>query len=433
MQDLPGARAEPPAVPLLVPAGGGLRGRRRLGFYFQVECSAWANQGASDRAGGPLDAWLYAEAERILRAYGNHPSFCLLSLRQRAGRASRKAVPGASWVDHFKAEDPRRLYTAGCGLADHPREPVPHHARPAHPGLGRRPAEPHQRPAAGDDDRLPRLHRQVRRTPIVSHEIGQWCVYPNFDEIKKYTGVSRAYNFEIFRDLLAAQPHARPGARFLMASGKLQALLLQGGDRVGPAHARLRRVPAAGPARLSRARARRWSACSIRSGTRRATSRPRSTAASATATVPLARLEKRILDRATRRSRPTSTSPTSARRAARRRSSTGARCSMHDGQRGRLGHASRRRTIPPGNASTRSGTVAVAARSGSSSAPAEARLGVAVAGTRYENDWDFWVYPRQVDTARAADVLVADAAGRRGAGRLEGGRQGAAGRLPAKA
>ena len=38
--------------------------------------------------------------------------------------------------------------------------------------------------------------------PTVSHEIGQWCVYPDFKEIAKYTGVLKAKNFEIFRDKL---------------------------------------------------------------------------------------------------------------------------------------------------------------------------------------------------------------------------------------
>ena len=46
----------------------------------------------------------------------------------------------------------------------------------------------HQRAAAGDADRLPRLHRRARTVPVISHEIGQWCVYPNFDEMAKYTG-----------------------------------------------------------------------------------------------------------------------------------------------------------------------------------------------------------------------------------------------------
>ena len=38
--------------------------------------------------------------------------------------------------------------------------------------------------------------------PVISHEIGQWCVYPNFDEIPKYTGPLKPKNFEIFRTFL---------------------------------------------------------------------------------------------------------------------------------------------------------------------------------------------------------------------------------------
>jgi hypothetical protein len=58
----------------------------------------------------------------------------------------------------------------------------------------------------------------------VSHEIGQWCVYPNFEEIKKYTGVLKATNFEIFRESLEENHMGDQAKDFLMASGKLQAL-----------------------------------------------------------------------------------------------------------------------------------------------------------------------------------------------------------------
>ena len=74
-----------------------------------------------------------------------------------------------------------------------------------------------------------------RNVPVVSHEIGQWCVYPNFDEIRKYKGVTRAYNFEIFRDSLKASMADQLRGLPSLASGKLQAALLQGGDRIGPA------------------------------------------------------------------------------------------------------------------------------------------------------------------------------------------------------
>ena len=61
--------------------------------------------------------------------------------------------------------------------------------------------------------------------PVISHEIGQWCVYPNFAEIPKYTGYLKPKNFEIFRDPLAEQRHGRRWReQFLLASGKLQTL-----------------------------------------------------------------------------------------------------------------------------------------------------------------------------------------------------------------
>lgn len=53
---------------------------------------------------------------------------------------------------------------------------------------------------------------------------GQWCVYPNFDEIPKYDGLLKAKNFEVFRELRAQAGMADQARDFLMASGKLQAL-----------------------------------------------------------------------------------------------------------------------------------------------------------------------------------------------------------------
>ena len=38
--------------------------------------------------------------------------------------------------------------------------------------------------------------------PTISHEIGQWCVYPDLKERSKYTGVLKAKNFDIFEDRL---------------------------------------------------------------------------------------------------------------------------------------------------------------------------------------------------------------------------------------
>ena len=69
-----------------------------------------------------------------------------------------------------------------------------------------------------------RQYISARSVPVISHEIGQWCVYPNFDEMKKYTGYLKPRNFEIFRDTLAAHHMADLARPFLFASGKLQTL-----------------------------------------------------------------------------------------------------------------------------------------------------------------------------------------------------------------
>ncbi len=50
-----------------------------IGIYLQPECANWANQGATLGDGGPIDQYLYDETQRILDAYGHHPSFLLFA------------------------------------------------------------------------------------------------------------------------------------------------------------------------------------------------------------------------------------------------------------------------------------------------------------------------------------------------------------------
>ncbi|UCG58051.1 MAG: discoidin domain-containing protein [Phycisphaerales bacterium] len=195
----------------------------REGFYFHVECAAWTNAGPTIGDGRPIDEFIYAESDRILRAYGNHPSFCMLAYgNEPAGRNQKQYL--AKLVDYWKSKDPRRVYTSGAGWPIIPEND--YHSIPAPRG--------HQWGAGlGSRFNASELSTDVDYSdfvaqyavPIVSHEIGQWCVYPNLDEIAKYTGVLKPANFEIFRDSLA-QHHMLDQARdFLMASGKLQALL----------------------------------------------------------------------------------------------------------------------------------------------------------------------------------------------------------------
>ena len=193
-----------------------------LGIYFQVEIASWANQSTTLGDGKPVDDWLYLEAERIRKAYGNHPSFVLMPYGNEPGGKNSSGWL-AKWVAHWKATDSRRLYTSGSGWPQLPENQFHVTPDPRIQGWGeglksRINAKP---PETMTDYRN---YISQRRVPVISHEIGQWCVYPNFDEIPKYTGHLKPKNFEIFRDRLEAGGLASLAKPFLLASGKLQTL-----------------------------------------------------------------------------------------------------------------------------------------------------------------------------------------------------------------
>jgi hypothetical protein len=190
----------------------------REGIYLQVECSAWANQGSSIGDGTPLDKWIYAESERIVKEYGNHPSFCMfLYGNEPAGKNQVEFL--SKFVDYWKAKDPRRVYTSGAGW---PYIPNADYWSTYDPRIRRHGNYLNDHYPQSSYDWREKI--KDKTMPTVSHEIGQWCVYPNFEEIPKYTGILKAKNFEIFRDFLAARHLGDLSGKFLYASGRLQTL-----------------------------------------------------------------------------------------------------------------------------------------------------------------------------------------------------------------
>lgn len=193
-----------------------------MGFYYQIECSSWANQGSTVGDDHPLDHWLYEEAERIIRAYGNHPSFMLMCYgNEPAGKHHKEYL--TRFIEHFRQRDPRHLYTSAAGWPTLPASDYDseHSPRLHQWGDGLKStlnAEPPH--TMRDFSAIVQKHDH----PIISHEIGQWCVFPNLDERAKYTGFMQPRNFDLFEELLE-QKHQRDLApAFLHASGKLQAL-----------------------------------------------------------------------------------------------------------------------------------------------------------------------------------------------------------------
>ncbi|MFG6687738.1 sugar-binding domain-containing protein [Mariniflexile sp. HNIBRBA6329] len=194
----------------------------QLGFYLQVECSSWANQSTTIGDGKPFDAYLYEESKRMVEAYGNHPSFCMLVYGNEPGGSNQNKFL-SSFVSFWKERDSRRIYTSGAGW---PNLPVNDYLSDSEPRIqhwnqGLKSIINSQAPSANFDwSSFTNKFTQ----PMVSHEIGQWCVYPNFKEIAKYDGVLKANNFEIFQETLKEHGMGELSDSFLQASGKLQAL-----------------------------------------------------------------------------------------------------------------------------------------------------------------------------------------------------------------
>lgn len=193
-----------------------------MGLYLQIECSSWANQSVTIGDGHPLDAFLWKESEDIVREFGNHPSFCMMMYgNEPAGKNHESFL--SNFVSVWKKKDSRRLYCSGSGW---PNLPVNDYLSSDQPriqrwGEGLKSIINGQAPRSNYD-----WSEYIKdfSQPMVSHEIGQWCVYPNFREIKKYDGVMRPKNLEIFQETLKENGMAHLADSFLLASGKLQAL-----------------------------------------------------------------------------------------------------------------------------------------------------------------------------------------------------------------
>ena len=197
----------------------------RLGFYLQPEGPSWPNHGVKLGNGMLIDKYLADECRAILDRYGHHPSFIMLAAgNEPAGNWVRW---GADFVREMKDYDPSRIYcTASVGGGwewDYGSE---YHVKGGARGL-----EWNRRQPSSDDDFAeqiahPRNYKgsEPNTSPLLSHEQGQWCAFPDFKEIPQYTGAYRAANFQIFRDLLAAHGMASQAEQFLMASGRLQVL-----------------------------------------------------------------------------------------------------------------------------------------------------------------------------------------------------------------
>lgn len=190
----------------LTPPEAALEAADRLGIYLQCEAPK------AGRCGKPEeDAFQIAEGRRLIREYGNHPSWILMSMgNELAGEiADIQHV-----LDAVREGDSRRLYTSTTGNSKQELQDD----YKIYGGIVRGFKGPFT-----DWD-----YREVAEKigcTMLSHEVGQWHVYPDIRQIEKYTGVMGCDNLVLIREDLRKKGLLEAAEDFTQTSGKVSALL----------------------------------------------------------------------------------------------------------------------------------------------------------------------------------------------------------------
>ncbi|OUN80694.1 glycoside hydrolase family 2 [Bacteroides sp. An51A] len=190
----------------------------RMEFYLQVELPNWSLTVGKDTA---TNRFLYQEFDRIIAAYGNHPSFCMLS-------AGNELQPDFQFLNAFvgymKRQDNRHLYATTTFTFEqgHGTQPEPEDdffvTQWTDKGWIRG-----QGVFDAEEPNFNKDYRQAAegiKVPLISHEIGQYSVYPDMKEIGNYTGTLEPLNLKAIQKDLEKKGLAGKAERYLQASGR---------------------------------------------------------------------------------------------------------------------------------------------------------------------------------------------------------------------
>ncbi len=201
------------------------------GVYLQPELPFW---GEFKRDDNKLMTFLHKEGSNILLQYGHHPSFVMFAL----GNELRGDIPTMKkFTDDYRRLAPSKLFTFGSNYYlgyQGWKEGMDFFVTCRNGGEKWGSFNTHTRGSfsfadAFDGGMINHFYPNSSLifdeavdkcpVPIISHESGQFQTYPDYNEIKKYTGVLYPYNMEIFRSRLEKAGMPDLAEAFHRASG----------------------------------------------------------------------------------------------------------------------------------------------------------------------------------------------------------------------
>ncbi len=202
-----------------------------LGIYLQPELPFWGDFNPDDTR---LMTFLHKEGEHIINSYGHHPSFVMFALGNELWGSIEKM---GAFVDDFRKMAPQKLFTFGSNyyLGYQGVKPGMDYFTTCRVG-GEAWGEfnTHTRGSFAfadtyDGGIINHTHPGTMvnfkeacaksPVPVISHETAQFQTYPDFDEIRKYTGVLYPYNMQVFYKRLVQAGMSAQAKDFHRASG----------------------------------------------------------------------------------------------------------------------------------------------------------------------------------------------------------------------
>lgn len=195
-----------------------------VGVYVSAEMPLWLNVDVCALSTGddPIhQTYFHNEALRISECFGNHPSFIMFS---NGNELLGDFEMLENITTQIKALDNRRLYTLTSNF-DRPVTPADDYFS-AFEAAGHRVRVQVFHDIVSEHTRLSYDDAiKAIKIPVVSFEVGQYCVYPDVDSVADYTGNMLPANFDFIKQEMVKHNVYHMLDEYKKASGNFAALM----------------------------------------------------------------------------------------------------------------------------------------------------------------------------------------------------------------